>query len=154
MKFLTSLTAALLALAAPALAQSRFQIGLRLGGNLASLTVPTVSSNSGFGPSLDVSSSPVLGWQAGVQADYRLGTQVFLQPALVLTQKGVSQTVDISDVLGNGGSDHTHIEAVARPLYAELPLHLVVAPHAAARGATGGGAVCGGGSRRQGAPEF
>ena len=128
MRFLTLSAMALVGLTAPALAQSRFQIGLRVGGNLASLTVPTVSYNSGFGPRLEVTSSPVLGWQAGVQADYRLGPQVSIQSALVLSQKGVAQTVDLSDLFGTGGQDHTHIDAVARPLYAELPLHVVVAP--------------------------
>lgn len=122
--------AALWTLSGGAQAQSKFHVGLRAGANLASISSASVEITSGS-THISSTTSPILGWQAGLQAEWVLSKELALQPAVVLSQKGVSGTQDINNIFGSGSGNATvsmHTDVSARPLYVELPLHLVYSP--------------------------
>ena len=134
----------LLTIAPVAHAQTTVRFGLRMGGNLATHggDDPAYAlANGGISGSGTVTNSSmtnykrsaIVGWQLGTVLDINFGKVAF-QPALLLTQKGVSQTLDATNTTrynsgGFGGSFTSTITEkyaiTSRPNYLELPLNVV-----------------------------
>lgn len=119
-------------------AQTTVSLGLRLGGNFAtrsgadpkydlySFTNPTVTQNV----TLDYTRTGLLAPQFGAVLDIRFG-KLAVQPAVLFSQKGVEQKVDVKVVASMGNPAYTaaayteNKHFISRPNYLEIPINLV-----------------------------
>lgn len=125
---------ALLAVAAPAHAQTTVSLGLRLGGNLATRagsdpSLPLLTNNGTPVPNTvqDYKRSALLAPQFGAVLDVRFG-KLAVQPAVLFSQKGVDQRLNISNSNSSGNYTSTYNDqyhTVSRPNYLEIPINLV-----------------------------
>jgi hypothetical protein len=99
------LSALILLLAGTNVPAQRFQLGVKAGGNLA-----TVSIN---GEADGLMSIP--GFQAGLTVDYGFKGCLYLLTGLEITQKGFTLETTYEVV---------SVTATAKPLYLQLPLHI------------------------------
>lgn len=130
MKRLTAclLSAAFLAGATAASAQTTFRLGLRGGLNRALTTTDPASNRSNLPASeLRNDKSALFAWQAGVAFEARFG-KLALQPALVFSQKG-NKFHTASYVGGFLGSASQEATGTTRTNWLELPLNAVYTLH-------------------------
>jgi hypothetical protein len=134
---------ALIAATPAARAQTSIRFGLRLGGNLAtrSGTDPTYSPREDFfgGNSTrttiaqkDYTRKAIIAPQFGAVLDVRFG-KLALQPAVLFSQKGVDQTLDVTTTTkflfgSNPFEERTQnekLQSSSRANYLEIPINLV-----------------------------
>ena len=112
-----------LCLAATAHAQTRFSIGPRLGGNLATGTFSTIDQGATAGLDYSYSRGSLLGFQVGVGASIGSGHWA-VQPALVFSQKGLRQ--DLTATYSFGGASLQETDRIdCRVHYLELPINFM-----------------------------
>lgn len=109
--------------ATTAQAQRRISIGPRLGGNLMSATAAAIDQSALTGIDYSYSKSALLGGQVGVGASIGSGHWE-VQPALILTQKGLRQQLAATYSFGILTiQENDQIDTRAH--YLELPINVV-----------------------------
>ena len=104
-------------------AQGKMSFGARLGGNLSKSTINLLSDVGQVSTpnlSFDYTQSYVLGAQGGVVLNMQWGQWAF-QPALLFSQKGVKQKLDLT-VQDDGFRISGDVSITTRVNYLELPL--------------------------------
>ncbi|MGI4863561.1 MAG: outer membrane beta-barrel protein [Janthinobacterium lividum] len=109
--------------ATTAQAQTRISIGPRLGANLMSASAAAIDQSALSGIDYSYSKSSLLGWQVGLGASFGSGHWE-VQPALILTQKGLRQKLAANYSFGVlTVQENDQIDTRAH--YLELPINVV-----------------------------